>query len=769
MMKPRFYYVVLLLLGMALGPVMAQDKKEPTPSQKYKKFLEEYETMPAEEALARILAIYEEALLNVHPNNICQLSHYAQWAGHCLTSLGRNEEAIEFYKKNMAHDLEYTKYLATKNKPYGVKRALWLKMGYVGAYPSSNLQGAYIMTGQMALAQEIHRKERDFLARQEMHKDGVEWENADVTNYPIVAEGRMNNIMLMDNELFYLRIAGHTQRGIKESQWVTDMLKDEPKRSKRRDRDYYRLLNEQALMLDDFGDIESAIKSREEIMSNPVSGHSNVTWYSNVIHLLNLKELLDGPDDKFLEEHAIPAMEKMAGWKEQGSRIHAWLGLAKAYALREDYEKAAEFIQKATEHAENVYRPLGILDARHLSAKISLKRDDLDRLSSQAFEDLLNEYRDLGYKNKEPFIYADYALYLEKTGHYELALKITDEELELLRNFGWTFRIPETLIRKAEFLLQLGDIGSAEAVWNQIHAFQQANSGLPQRIKNQITKAQEKFLKNKVKAEIKEDDTPLRAVTILVQPEEMRTKALHKESVTGRFTFTNIVEDRVDGKIRITSESTPISLTDWNPETGSLTARVGGDGNTKVLEQPVSIKPQERITLYLQATTDTTEQAAIYVQWIESNEKESIGSAWHYSAGGEAQTLSIINSNTETLNPFIPVIFYHEIFYRGETASLENFRVRASLPGRIEIYEDNSRELIAVDANGDGDFEDSGDILSYDADRNMQPDFMVSKDNPFFDLELRFYRETVPEKEIELVVETLEGDKWTEQAVNLIR
>ena len=71
-------------------------------------------------------------------------------------------------------------------------------------------------------------------------------------------------------------------------------------------------------------------------------------------------------------------------------------------------------------------------------------------------------------------------------------------------------------------------------------------------------------------------------------------------------------------------------------------------------------------------------------------------------------TASTIHQHFAQQNPFFSVALYHEI--GAEEGG--GFRVRASAPCRVEVYDAESLALLAVDADGDGSFRGVGDLLA---------------------------------------------------------
>jgi hypothetical protein len=76
----------------------------------------------------------------------------------------------------------------------------------------------------------------------------------------------------------------------------------------------------------------------------------------------------------------------------------------------------------------------------------------------------------------------------------------------------------------------------------------------------------------------------------------------------------------------------------------------------------------------------------------------------------------------------IPLPVEHQIYYRGAGNSVEDTLIRSQGAARLEIYDSITGKLLAVDADGDGQFQGAEDFLSPEADANSNgfPDASLS-------------------------------------------
>lgn len=77
------------------------------------------------------------------------------------------------------------------------------------------------------------------------------------------------------------------------------------------------------------------------------------------------------------------------------------------------------------------------------------------------------------------------------------------------------------------------------------------------------------------------------------------------------------------------------------------------------------------------------------------------------------------------MQPGWSIPLYHEIYGRRRRARVENLQVKASVPARLEILDQETGKLLAVDAEGDGLYTSPGDRVLQDQDGDGNPDMIV--------------------------------------------
>lgn len=754
----------------------------------------EWET--PEEKYQHFLGLYEDAKKRNATYNIYR---WAQFVGHALKDLGRIDEAEDYYEGAMVHWTEHVQNLIQlrikqKNLKGSKEWQKRLAMDDISQYASSNLQSIYLYQGKMAKAQAVHRRERDYFVRFQLDQVGAEWRRNDLEKFPLLNEHIVPNFFLVDNEVFYFRVAGRTQEALDISTQAVTIMRPWERRSKQEDKDFYDALNSTANLWEDIGNLDEVIALREEMVTKPVSGLSNYVWHRNLSQLQWLKDQRYGSDAEHLES-ALEALAVVENWHDQTARLASWLDYARMLAIRGRFDEALSYIDKSRKLAEEIAARTDIINADFALLELQVMQSNTNQLSEERFEKVLEAYRQLGYKNREPFVYAVYADYLKLKGDAVKALQVTDLELQMMKSYGWTCRIPMTMIRKANLYLMIGDIESAEALWREILAYVKDHPEIPEYLKQRIEHARTAFINEKdrilknrqskalvewkagsleaasdadVSAETKLAGLQIHTPSILMQPLEIRSEVAVGEVAGGRVTLSNISELPITGVVQVDGRHTPVMIETWDAPSGVMKVIVG-DGTQTKQSQEMTLQPEEQVVVYLEAQAVSNQFTEIDVQWLDPSLANPLKHLWKYRSSDILKNIAVVNTNIDIKNAFMPVIMYQEVFYRERESIYQNYRFRTTSSGRIEIIDDVSRELIAVDANGDGDFEDVGDILNVDQDRDGYPDIPLDKDNNLAAIEVLFYEDQLSSDDVELVMEMRIDGQWQEEAINIIR
>jgi hypothetical protein len=142
---------------------------------------------------------------------------------------------------------------------------------------------------------------------------------------------------------------------------------------------------------------------------------------------------------------------------------------------------------------------------------------------------------------------------------------------------------------------------------------------------------------------------------------------------------------------------------------------------------------------------------------------------WRFEPAETGVSKAVIDAGAYRANPFFLIPIYHVYQDRTPGPGLLNLRAVASSPMRVEVY-DEDRELIAVDAQGDGKLDGSGDSLVKDQDHNGIADLALppGRNEVSFLLMVRPLDGQGGE-DVKLQIESFQNGTWQLMAVDTIR
>jgi len=221
------------------------------------------------------------------------------------------------------------------------------------------------------------------------------------------------------------------------------------------------------------------------------------------------------------------------------------------------------------------------------------------------------------------------------------------------------------------------------------------------------------------------------------------------------------------GTVQLTSAD---MIADWTPTDQGWQIAFRPATNASVSTKSLSIAPGTATALYLEATPQVPEATnAVSLVWQGVT---NLVARWEFGGTAAAGEVAVVNASLAEDNPFYSVSFYHELYYRGQATSVQNLRVTASQPCRIEIADASTGQILAIDAHGNGSFNDSGDVLTTDADRDGYPDFLLSHEHDVASFELFVYPSAGTNsvaRQTEITLWHQEAGGWMADAVDVLR
>lgn len=455
----------------------------------------------------------------------------------------------------------------------------------------------------------------------------------------------------------------------------------------------------------------------EEIMNEPATPQ----------HVADLKRMADQRELEGRWESALQ-IRRRAAWVYHRMEEHD-----AAWALFAEVEKAAR------QHGFF----MALAQTLHARADARSEVQDFE-VAEQDYQQALTAYRRSGFKLEEIRLYHDYARHLQRRGQHADALRMIGESVRLAETLQLRELLPRRWALQASILASLGRVNEAEALWQQNVALLEELTEILPRIRFQVMTARLYFLeqygtpeafeayyqiahayaeseglsdyvrRHFLRLEHSPEATPDRAeeqVPMIwgdIQPRLVVTP--HDEGGTARAWFWVLNDSGwpVDGALAL-SEAGSV---EWVEREGLLIGRAGSQHEAASVTEvwSGSIAAQGHLPVLLESVGVEGASPVRTLRWTD--EWGEVDAIWRIDDEASAETPMItVQMAWSIWNPFFAVPIYH-VWPTHLEAQHVVFRIRTSQPSRVEIYNATMSVLLAVDAQGDGAFTGTGDVLS---------------------------------------------------------
>ena len=211
-----------------------------------------------------------------------------------------------------------------------------------------------------------------------------------------------------------------------------------------------------------------------------------------------------------------------------------------------------------------------------------------------------------------------------------------------------------------------------------------------------------------------------------LQPIESLTSSLQGEMATGQIYLINPSSTDQTGELQLSGS---IRSPQWQNKNW-LTLTASPEFSVTTNRQPLTLAAGESCVIGISALPKKGgETNRVTCVWIPQNKAdESQTAQWNYCANTSGKRTAIIDAHELQANPFYLIPIHHTIQrIDGTAAQTINFSITASSNMRIESYNAQTGELIAIDATGNGSFSDQGDLISCDENFDNYPDITFKK------------------------------------------
>ena len=334
-----------------------------------------------------------------------------------------------------------------------------------------------------------------------------------------------------------------------------------------------------------------------------------------------------------------------------------------------------------------------------------------------ALLEMLDSVRQKGEKTKEIELYFQYARFLGLSERWSEAALVTQQGIQLLKTFDIYTRLPKAHLELADIYEKLGN--PSRAIFNTKKGATLLASGrkFPEHVRSEVGQ------RLKAASEALKSDGGNSLVDL--QPRESVSVPLFGFPAQGLIILSNRGDDTVLGSVEVTGFHRKVEGPDRN---GVFHLVVDSEQKiASTLKVRVAIEAGQSYFFDFETERENERLGESRILWRPERGMSSTA-LWNFHPGGsEAESRAIIDAGVYSENPFHAVPIYHCVQSKAGLKGAMDLRVIASQEARIELY-DESEQLVFVDHNGNGQFDDAGDILALDGDRNGFPDITIDED-----------------------------------------
>ncbi|MCW1912468.1 hypothetical protein OJ996_02715 [Luteolibacter sp. GHJ8] len=367
---------------------------------------------------------------------------------------------------------------------------------------------------------------------------------------------------------------------------------------------------------------------------------------------------------------------------------------------------------------------------------------------------ILELTRDWGRKLDEAALYSLYADFLTNNGRLPEALAMRREAVRLMRSFDLFVQLPQELARLSVLLSKCGDAPASASSADEATRLGDAKDRLPPRVQAEIAGILKQRAASKPVAAPKSllvDLQPLNASMVPVKGRPLR----------GRLTLSNPFAQAVEGTLSFSG--LPVDAA-WKQASGEATVLLGKTGTNQLAN--VRVEAGSFAVIDLTSPPDQFAPGELSVIWSSPGQKDQI-SVWTIEDTEAAVAAAVVDAGVFKRNAFYGVPVHHH--YQSPAADDGSAPIRAicSIPARVELYDAENRPVY-VDANGNGEFGDPGDVVHQDQDRDGSPDIQLRSGETRMRLQV-FPSGDLPSDGLKIALESRFQAKWTPFAEDLLQ
>ena len=438
-----------------------------------------------------------------------------------------------------------------------------------------------------------------------------------------------------------------------------------------------------------------------------------------------------------------------------GDTRHAKLVRARVLAEVATHDAAIALVREVLAGASERELPLLRLEALLTSADLELKAGDTGEVAAR-LEEALGWARGQGLLLQELRIHELYVRYLIATGQHAKALEMQRRVLELIDALNLVPRRERALLRLAEIHALLDEVSAARSLLADVK--DPALRGEAAAIAARLTPGEGKGAGRAAGGSLAIDLQPL---VIRSVPRDDAAEAV--------FILTN--PNPEDRRVEVTFESRTFVLAELEDAEGEVVvdcdASAGPGDRLLPIKAVVPGAGQLPISLVASGLAVAGGEASVRLKVNVADSPAVLKSEWEIDNDGKVDVVAVLDAARLRNNAFCLVpVFHHIAGSEGRFPSVV-LRMVASEPTRIEGFAPDGK-LLFVDAQGNGSFQDPGDLIATASDLDLCP--VVKVGEAGYRIALRYAPESrCANGRVEIRIETKEvedGADWKTDAVD---
>jgi tetratricopeptide (TPR) repeat protein len=613
---------------------------------------------------------------------------------------------------------------------------------------------------------------------------------------------RANGWRHIGREASYLHDFGKTT----EARSLLQKAIEQDRKSKRAPSLYSMQLRSTLAIIESFiGYKESSIKlvTQQIEQIKAVTGlTSNMSLLIARINRLGTRSDFEGASEELLKEaHAI--VEEATAISPKGAAPFQ----RTINAIENQLASTAKGYEELEKLAKEALANGQALEAFYLNRNaLFLRAQATDENLDSHFNDLLAKTRRTGVKRSEPRIYRQYGDWLSSQGRFGEAIVVYREALSLSRTSGWHPMVPRLYGRLGLTYQKAGQSAAADAIWQELEAYLNAHPDIPVQsilkgwafqLSAYLTAGREveasalikrvraleskgglkpywlEFFTDEAIASYREylsKDAPATAqeapAIAGLQPKSLHTVALPGTDASGVFHLINHGAAPIPGILRFTGPGA-ITAENHTLDEPSFQGDLGEAENTTKV--PLTLAGGTFIAIPVTLPSHKNGSAQFTLRWTPKS-GTPVTSTWSNSWGPKISEALILDSADLSATPFIGVPITHHVGFPKGHSPARSIRLKGPTPLRVEYRDPTTGDLLAVDANGNGRFDEEGEF-ALTTTKLTAPEISPKKNSRIGTVEIWLY--PIPdhpwEKDMELRIELHDGSKWEEFATDLLK